>query len=294
LIYSVRDKPPVLVGTEMGIQRSLMPKKVTNQVTPMQVKNAQLGRHTDGGGLQLLVKRSGARSWVFSYKASGKSSEFGVGPAAGAGAVTLADARRKAEALRRVVADGGDPLELRRHEAAAAAAAIQRARVERITFREAAQFYIEDHESGWKNAKHRQQWRNTLETYAYPFMGDVPVADVATQHIMVALDRIWTTKPETASRVRQRIERVLDSATARGLREGDNPAPWRGHVEHMLPVAKKLSRGHHPSMPYAENPDFMVELRGTEVMAAAALEFTILTAARTNETLGATWDEIDL
>lgn len=271
-----------------------MPKKVMNQLTAVQVKNATPGRYTDGGGLQLLVKPSGARSWVYRYKVAGKSREIGLGPAGGPGAVTLAAARMKAEDLRRVVAAGGDPIDLRRREAEEAAASIQQAQVANITFRQAAQAYIEAHEEGWKNSKHRQQWRNTLETYAYPVMGDIPVADVGTEHVMAALEKIWKTKPETASRVRGRIERVLDSARARGLRQGENPARWRGHVGEMLPPAKKLSRGHHPAMPYSQVPDFVAKLRLKDAMAAAALEFAILTAARTSEVTGATWDEVDL
>ena len=271
-----------------------MPKKVMNQLTAVKVKNATPGRYTDGGGLQLLVKPTGARSWVYRYKAAGKSREIGVGPAVGPGAVSLAAARMKAEDLRRVVAEGGDPLEMRRSEAAAAAAAMQQCQLARVTFRQAAHAYIEAHEDGWKNPKHRQQWRNTLEAYAFPAMGDVPVADIGTEHVMAALDPIWKTKPETASRLRGRIERVLDSCRARGLRQGENPARWRGHVGEMLPAAKKLSRGHHPAMPYADVPDFVAKLRAKEAMAAAALEFTILTAARTSEVTGATWDEVDL
>lgn len=157
-----------------------------------------------------------------------------------------------------------------------------------------AERYIADNQDNWRNAKHRQQWQNTLTTYVYPVVGDVPVSEVGKAHVLQILEPIWKTKPETASRLRGRIETVLDAATARELRSGENPARWRGHLAHVLPKRSRLTRGHHRAIAYADLPAFMEALRSRRAMAALALEFTVLTAARTGEVIGATWDEIDL
>ena len=149
-------------------------------------------------------------------------------------------------------------------------------------------------EASWRNDKHRQQWRNTLATYVYPVLGDLGVAQVATAHVLTILEPIWKDKPETASRIRGRIETVLDAAKARGYREGENPARWRGHIAQILPARSKLTRGHHKAMAYDAIPAFIAELRGREAVAAMALEFATLTATRTSEVLGATWTEVDL
>lgn len=271
-----------------------MPRKLSNALTPLTVKNAKPGRHADGGGLHLLVKESGARSWVYRFMLNGKSRDVGVGPATGADAVTLADARDKAAALRLKVKAGIDPIEERDREAAQARAAAQAAKIAGITFKAAAEAYIAANEDGWRNPKHRQQWTNTLATYVYPVIGDLPVAEVDTAHVLAILEPIWKTKAETASRIRGRIETVLDSAKARGHRSGENPARWRGHIALILPPRTKLARGHHKAMPYDAVPEFMERLRTREAMAALALEFTILTAARTGETIGADWSEVDL
>lgn len=271
-----------------------MPKKIANALTPLTVKNAKLGRHADGGGLHLLVKESGARSWVYRFMLRGKSRDIGLGPAVGTDAVSLAAARDLAAALRLKVKAGIDPLEERLGAATAAVAAAQASKVAGITFETVAEAHIASHSDGWRNAKHRQQWSSTLATYVYPVMGALPVADVGTAHVLLVLEPIWKAKPETASRVRGRIETILDAAKARGYREGENPARWRGHIAQILPARTRLSRGHHKAMPYAELPAFILKLRERQATAALALEFAILTAARSGEVIGAKWDEVDL
>lgn len=271
-----------------------MPKKIVNALNALKVKNAKPGRHADGGGLYLLVKNSGAKSWVYRFTMGGRTRDVGLGAAAGAGAVSLVDARDAAVALRLKVKAGIDPLEERDRQAADALAAKQAAKVAGVTFRDVAAVYIAANEDSWRNAKHRQQWANTLATYVYPVMGDLPVASVGTAHVMEVLEPIWKTKPETASRVRGRIETILDAAKARGYREGENPARWRGHIAQLLPARTRLSRGHHAAMPYADVPAFVARLQERKALAALALEFTILTAARSGEVLGATWAEVDL
>ena len=271
-----------------------MPKLVSNALTPLSVKNAKPGRHADGGGLYLLVKPTGARTWVYRFMLAGRTRDVGLGPAAGAGAVTLASARDKAGDLRKSVKSGVDPLAERLRGAAESLAAAQAAQIAGITFKAVAEAHMAANEASWRNDKHRQQWRNTLATYVYPVMGDSPVADVTTAHVLKTLEPIWRDKPETASRVRGRIETVLDAAKARGYRDGENPARWRGHIAQILPARTRLSRGHHKAMAYDAIPTFMVELREREAVAAMALEFVILTASRTSEALGATWAEVDL
>lgn len=271
-----------------------MPKKLSNALTTLTVKSAKAGRYADGGGLYLLVKDTGARYWVFRFMLRGKARDLGLGPAAGVGAVTLAQARDKASALRLVVKAGNDPLLEREKKAAEAAAEAQAVKVASTTFKVVAERYIADNRDSWRNTKHRQQWENTLSTYVYPVIGHLPVADVGKAHVLQILEPIWKSKPETASRVRGRMETVLDAATARELRSGENPARWRGHLAHVLPKRSRLTRGHHRALPYADLPAFVRNLRGRKAMAALAVEFTILTAARTGEVTGATWEEIDL
>lgn len=270
-----------------------MPRKLHNALTAQSVKHARPGRHADGNGLHLLVKESGARSWVYRFMLKGKSRDIGLG-AAGPGGISLADARDTRDALRLKVKAGVDPLEERQQQAAEADAEAQAARVAQVTFKDVAKGYIAANEDSWRNAKHRQQWRNTLDSYVYPEIGDMPVGEVETAHVLRIIEPIWKTKPETASRIRGRIETVLDSAKARGYRQGENPARWRGHLAQILPARTKLSRGHHKAMPYQEIPAFVRSLHTRDAVAALALEFTILTAARSGEVLGATWGEIDL
>jgi len=271
-----------------------MPRKLSNALTTLTVKNAKPGRHADGGGLHLLVKESGARSWVYRFMLKGKSRDIGLGPAAGQDAISLSDARDRASALRLKVKAGIDPLEERQREAAQALAAAQADEIAGITFKAVAEAYVAANEGSWRNDKHRQQWRNTLASYVYPVMGELPVAEIATAHVLKILEPIWQNKPETASRIRGRIETVLDAAKARGYRSGENPARWRGHIAQILPARSRLTRGHHKAMPYEAIPVFVAQLRTRDAMAALALEFVILTAARTNEVLGATWSEVDL
>ena len=270
-----------------------MPKKLSNVLTPLAVKNAKPGRHADGGGLHLLVKDSGARSWVYRFMLGGKSRDVGLG-AAGPGGISLAAARDARDALRIKVKAGTDPLEERQRRAADAIAEAQIAKVAGITFRSVSEIYMESNWESWRNDKHRHQWKSTMATYVYPVVGDLPVAEVSTNHVLQILEPIWRSKAETASRVRGRIETILDAAKARGYREGENPARWRGHIAQILPVRARLTRGHHKAMPYESVPTFFAALHQREAIAALALEFTILTAARTGEVIGAKWDEIDL
>lgn len=277
----------------MGTGPITMPKKLHNALSAQGVKHAKPGRHADGNGLHLLVKDSGARSWVYRFMLNGKSRDIGLG-SAGTDGLSLAAARDARDVLRVKVKAGVDPLDERAQEAAQALAAAQAAKVAQVTFRDAAKSYIAANEDSWRNPKHRQQWCNTLATYVYPEIGDMPVGEIETAHVLRILEPIWKTKSETASRIRGRIETVLDSAKARGYRKGENPARWRGHLAQILPARTKLSRGHHKAMLYAEIPAFVRALHEREAVAALALEFTILTAARSGEVIGATWEEVDL
>jgi integrase len=270
-----------------------MPKKLSNVLTPLAVKNAKPGRHADGGGLHLLVKESGARSWVYRFMLGGRSRDVGLG-AAGVGGISLAAARDARDALRIKVKAGTDPLEERQRRAADAIAEAHMAKIAGITFRSVSEIYMESNWDSWRNDKHRHQWKSTMATYVYPVIGDLPVAEVGTNHVLQILEPIWRSKAETASRVRGRIETILDAAKARGYREGENPARWRGHIAQILPARARLTRGHHKAMPYESIPKFLAALQQREAIAALALEFTILTAARTGEVIGAKWDEIDL
>lgn len=269
-----------------------MPRILHNALTPLAVKSAKPGRHADGGGLYLLVKETGAKSWLFRATIAGKVRDVGLGSAL-PGAITLAQARELAREKAREAASGAVPVSDRTKRAKDAKAALAE-QSKAKTFKQVAEGYIDLKESGWRNAKHKAQWRSTLETYAYPEFGNLPVAEVTTDHVMDVLRPIWTSKPETASRLRGRIENVMDAAKVQGLRSGENPARWRGHLDFLLPKPNKLARGHHASLPYAELPAFMADLKGREALAAKALQFAILTATRSGEVLGASWAEIDL
>ena len=242
-----------------------------------------VGLHGDGGGLYLRVQQAG-KSWIFRYRFAGKRRDMGLGKYPD---VSLADARRRAEEARRKLAAQVDPI------GAARAAAAEAGGIP--SFREAAERYIAAHEDGWRNPKHRQQWTNTLATYALPRIGSLSVADIAVGDVMRVLEPIWKAKPETASRLRGRIETVIDWAIAREYRTAENPARWRGRLQQLLPAKTKIRRvEHHAALPWREVPAFMAALRGREAPAARALEFAILTAARSGEVRGATWGEIDL
>lgn len=243
------------------------------------VETAGPGRHGDGRGLFLYVKPSGARSWVLRYQVQGRRRDLGLGAYPD---VSLAMARDRAAEARRLIAEGEDPITKK-----------QQARPK--TFREAALELIESKRPGWKNAKHAAQWTATLESYVFPKIGAVQVAKIETTDVISTLTPIWAAKPETANRVRQRIEAVIDYASALGVRSGDNPARWRGHLDHLLPKPKKVRAvEHHPALPHAQIADFMTDLAKREGVAARALAFTILTAARSGETRGMTWGEVDL
>jgi integrase len=273
-----------------------MPKRAAG-LTAAKVRTAKPGRYVDGDGLMLFVRSPDARFWLLRYSHGGKRREAGLGRAGeGPNDVTLAEARQKAADMRRLLKAGIDPLAQRDADAAAVKAAAQEAAAHAMTFREVADLYLNAHNAGWRNAKHRMQWRNTLATYADPHMGDLPAGDVETAHVMAALEPIWTTKPETATRVRGRIEAVLDYAKARGWRTGENPARWRGHLANLLPARDKVARvEHHAALPWRDVGAFMVALGEREAgsVAALALRLTILTAARSGEVLGARWAEID-
>jgi integrase len=237
------------------------------------------------------VRSVSARFWLFRYRWNGRMREMGLGSTA---EVRLAVARDKAIDLHRKVKAGIDPLAEREAIVRSKAAAAHQAAVRAITFADVADQYITAHEAGWRNSKHRQQWRNTLDTYAMPILGAVPVADVDTGAVMQVLEPIWPVKTETASRLRGRIEAVLDYAKARGWRAGDNPAGWRGRLDHLLPARGKVARvEHHAALPWRETRAFMDALARQGGIAALALLFTVLTAARTGEAIGATWSEVD-
>ena len=205
--------------------------------------------------------------------------------------VTLAQAKDKARAARALLAEGIDPIE----DARAKRSKLIADQVSGITFKQAALKYLETHESGWKNAKHAQQWRNTLESYAYPVIGEVFVRDVQLPHILQILEPIWKDKTETASRVRGRIESVIDWSIARGYRTEANPAKWKGLLDKLLVAPSKITKTkHHKALPYADLPQFMTALQAQDGFGARALEFLILTACRSGEVRGATWEEIDL
>ena len=246
------------------------------------------GYYADGDGLYLQVSKTGSKSWVFRFKRDGKARDMGLGSFP---AVSLSEARQKAKEARQHREADRDPIAERDVEAAQK----RRAEAHGTTFKDCAEQLIASNEAGWRNAKHRQQWRNTLATYAYPILGDVPVADVNTDLVLKVIEPIWATKTETASRVRGRIERVLRAAKTRGLRDGENPAMWRGHLAEILPERSKIAPvEHHPALPYKDVPGFIARLRAKKGMTALALEFTILTAVRTSEAIGATFDEFDL
>ena len=261
----------------------------TLQLTARTVNSAtRPGHYGDGSGLYMQISAFGTKAWVFRFMLHGRSREMGLGSL---NTFTLKEARERARAARQLVADGIDPIEARRERKSAALAATAK----RITFEEAAGQYIVAHEKAWRNERHRKEWRATLAAYASPVLGKLPVADIELPHVLKVLQPIWDTKTETASRVRARIERVLGWSTVRGYRTGENPARWSGHLSELLASRPKLKPVKHlAALPYKELPGFMAELAAEGDIAARALEFTILTAARTGEVTGATWDEIDL
>jgi integrase len=266
-----------------------MARKV-EQLSTAKVKHAKPGLHHDGGGLYLQVTtgkdRAINKSWLFRFKLNGRERWMGLGPL---GTIGLGEARAAAAVARQRVLAGDDPIDVRdakRSQSASAGAT--------MTFERCAVAYMAAHEKSWRSAVHRRQWMQSLRDYVYPPIGKTPVDQINTEAVLRVLQPIWHDKPETANRVRSRIELVLDYAKGREWRGGENPARWRGHLKQLLAKRQKVEREHHEAMPYSALPGFLVRLREIEAVRARGLEFAILTAARAGEVIGATWSEIDL
>lgn len=259
------------------------------RLTALQVsKLTKPGLYGDGGGLTLQITPGGVKSWLFRYMMSGKPYGMGLGPTH---TVSLAEARQKALSARKLIIDGINPLVAKKQDQVAAALA----NAKMMTFDQCAKAYILAHKAGWKNAKHADQWTNTIETYASPVFGHLPVAEIDTGLVVKCLAPIWEGKTETASRLRGRIESVLGWATTSGYRIGENPARWKGHLDNLLATISKSSRTkHHPSLPWHHIGAFMSALRTRDGVSARAVEFAILTACRSGEVRGAQWSEFDL
>jgi len=278
-----------------------MAARTTARLTALKVEKAkQPGMYADGGGLYLRITPEGTKNWVFRYMRRGEAHCMGLGPVALYG---LQEARGKALDARRLHHAGVDPIKTRK--AARARERLEAAKA--ITFKECAASYVQAHHAGWRSSKHAAQWEATLATYAEPIVGTLPVQTIDTALIMKVLEQavrdagtepavpLWRARPETASRLRGRIEAILDWAKVRGYRDGENPARWRGHLAKLLPAGAKVWKvKHYAALPYAELPGFMAALREQESISARALEFTILTAARTGECIGARWNEFNL
>ena len=255
-----------------------------NRLSARQVETLPPGFHTDGGGLYLRVRDTGSRAWVFRYSRRGRTREIGLGATHSR---SLADARKVAAAMRILLIDGADPAD------------VLRPTDERVgpkeTFASCAEALIVSKQSGWRNAKHTQQWRNTLRDYVFPVIGKLRPADVTLSHVKVILEPIWATKTETATRVRQRVEAVLDWAYVHELRTGENPARWKGVLDKVFPPPNKVRAvKHHPACPYKEVPQLMEALAGEQGIPSLCLRFLILTGVRSGEVRGALWDEVDL
>lgn len=266
----------------------------TRQLNRLSAKTIASKRHPglycDGGGLYLQVTPAGGRTWIFRFRSplTRKLRDMGLGPLHSVG---LPEAREKAAAQRRALLDGLDPIEVRDRENQRKAMEVAKA----VTFSQCAASYVESHKAGWRNPKHVEQWTNTLETYAAPVIGALAVQDVDTGLVLKILEPIWSGKPETASRLRGRIENVLDWARVRGYRSGENPAHWKGHLSQLLPALSKKHRvTHHKALPFLEAGPLVSTLRELPGVSARCLEFTILTAARTNEVTQAKPQEFDL
>jgi integrase len=272
-----------VVGATVGTGKqewSILGKLTARQVETI----SKPGRHADGDGLYLRVKPSAARSWSFFYRWEGRRIDLSLGSAA-AGQVSLADARQKALGCRMLLNDGINPAKDR--------AAKRKADVEVPTFGAFAAEYVALHRSRWRNEKHAEQWSSSIEQYCSSIIS-MKIDAIDTQEVLKVLQPIWGRIPETAARVRGRIENIIDAAKVRGFYNGENPARWKGHLAAVLPHRQKLTRVHHAAIPYAELPAFMDELHKRQSISALALELTILTAARTGEIIGAKWEEFDL
>ncbi len=262
--------------------------RTINKLTALAIKNAAPGYHSDGGNLWLQVAASGAKSWIFRFDQNGKRKEMGLGALH---TVALPEARQKAKDCRSLLLDGKNPIDVRK--AGVLADALERSRA--LTFIQCATAFIAVKRHGWKSDKHADQWTNTIEQHASAIIGHLPVAEIDTALVMKVLEPIWTTKTETATRLRGRIESVLDWARVKGYRIGENPARWRGHLDKLLPKPGDVAKvEHHPALAHSAIGAFIVELRKQDGISARAVEFAILTAARSGEVRGATWSEVDL
>ncbi|CAN7536784.1 tyrosine-type recombinase/integrase [Phyllobacterium sp. LjRoot231] len=250
-----------------------------HKLSDVEVKAAGPGRHGDGGGLWLEVTPSGSRAWLFLFKIGKRRTAMGLGGYPG---TSLAKARKLAGAARDALSEGRSPLTEKHKEA-------------EPNFAQAVEMFLADNKTAWRNEKHRAQWDMTLGDAYCSHLRPLMVSEIGTEDVLKTLRPIWQTKSETASRLRGRVERILAFCKAKGWRSGENPAQWRGHLDAALPKPEKLKRRcHHKAMPYADVPAFVARLRGSDAMAARALELLILTAGRSGEVLGARWDEIDL
>ena len=266
-----------------------MAGRTLHRLSPRRIETERKrGRFADGGGLYLQVGEKGTKSWLFRFMLDGKARQMGLGAVH---TISLPEAREAALKCRKLLHEGMDPIEARKE----ALISQQLQTASAMTFKECAEAYIKSHSAGWRNAKHTAQWTSTLKTYVFPVFGSLPVQAVDTALVMKALDPIWQVKTETASRVRGRIEAILDWAKARNYREGENPARWKGHLDNLLPARSKVKKvKHHAALPYDEIGSFMNQLAERESVSARGLEFQILTAARTGEVMGANWAEIDI
>ncbi len=271
-----------------------MPRVVRNALTVAKVMNAGPGRHPDGRNLYLLVSETGSRSWIFRYSFRGKSHEMGIGPA-GPGGIGLHAARGEADRLRAMLRAGIDPLTERNAAAVRAKAAAAKAATAGITFKQAAEEYVEAHRPGWRSPKHISQWLHSIRVHCEP-LHSIAVSAITAEDVMRVVLPLWNVKTETASRVRARIERVLSYSRVKGWRgNDDNPARWRGHFDHLVPKLRKVAPvKHFAAPPYAKLPELVQRMRQDDAMSARCLEFLILTASRSAEVRLATWSEIDL
>ena len=261
--------------------------RTLNRLTAMKVAKArQPGLYSDGGSLYLRVAPGGSKQFIFRYARHGRLRDMGVGPAH---TLSLAEARDKAREARKLLLEGIDPIDAKHARMAALLAADARA----MTFVQCAEGFIRDNEREWGSATHRQQWISTLTRYAFPLLGALPVQAIDTPLVLKVIKPLWERVPVTAKRVLGRIENVLGWATVHHYRSGDNPARWRGHIEHALPKVEAANH-HHAALPYADVPAFMARLGTDTSIGSAALRFITLTAARMGEAINATWDEIDL
>jgi integrase len=259
--------------------------RTLNRLSAVKVQKAkQPGMYADGGGLYLRVADGGSKQWIYRYVTAGRPRDMGIGPVH---VLTLTEARERAREAAKLRLDGIDPIAHKHERRAAAAVAAASA----MTFRQCAEGFIRDNEASWSNAKHRLEWERSLAKYAFPVLGNLPVAAIDTPLVLKVVKPIWQHVPKTASKVRGRIDNILGWATVHHYRSGDNPARWHGHLEHALPAVEKGE--HHAAMPYADVPAFMAKLRQQTSVPAKCLELVILTAARLGEALGATWNEVD-